>query len=98
MADIFHEFPIQVPADRVFEVVSTPEGLDRWWADWNGSHVIFELAPHEIGTWVRFQHLGWPDANEHYRVSNFCWAMYLRLLRRYLEHDDVVPYDQRLEV
>ncbi len=143
MADILHEFPIPAPPERVFEEVSTPAGIARWWArsasgtpavgaeyaldfgpeyqwrarvgalergrrfemqltkadaDWNGSRVIFELSPHKAGTWVRFQHLGWPEANEHYRISNFCWAMYLRLLRRYLEGGEIVPYDERLDV
>ena len=27
MADIFHDFPIQVSADRVFQAISTPKGL-----------------------------------------------------------------------
>jgi uncharacterized protein YndB with AHSA1/START domain len=31
MADIFHDFPINVPVDRVFSAVTTPEGLDTWW-------------------------------------------------------------------
>ena len=67
-------------------------------ADWNGSRVRFELSPHKAGTWVRFSHTGWPGLNEHYRISNFCWAMYLRVLRRFLEHGETVPYDQRLDV
>jgi hypothetical protein len=31
MPDTFHDFPIRVPADRVFEAVSTPRGLDALW-------------------------------------------------------------------
>ena len=31
--------------------------------------------------WVRFHHCGWLTANEHFRISNHCWAMYLRILR-----------------
>ncbi len=31
MADIFHDFPINVPVGRVFDAVTTPEGLDTWW-------------------------------------------------------------------
>jgi len=49
-------------------------------------------------TQVHFHHTGWPDADDHYRVSCYCWAMYLRLLKRYLEHDEVVPYEDRLDV
>jgi hypothetical protein len=32
MPDIFHDFPIKAPPDRVFEAVSTPTGLDAWWS------------------------------------------------------------------
>ncbi|MCH8956850.1 SRPBCC domain-containing protein, partial [candidate division KSB1 bacterium] len=38
------------------------------------------------------------EANEHYRVSCYCWAMYLRLLKRYVEHGETVPYEDRLDV
>ena len=31
MPDILHDFPIFAPISKVFEAVSTPEGLDRWW-------------------------------------------------------------------
>lgn len=67
-------------------------------ADWLGSRVGFTLEPRRDSTWVRFRHTGWPDANEHYRISCHCWAMYLRVLRRWLEHGETVPYEQRLDV
>jgi uncharacterized protein YndB with AHSA1/START domain len=66
--------------------------------DWIGTFVGFELAPSDAGTQVRFHHRGWPEVNEHYRISCHCWALYLRVLRRYLEHGETVPYDQRLKV
>jgi uncharacterized protein YndB with AHSA1/START domain len=142
-ADILHDFPIAVPAARVFDSVSSPAGLDQWWtktsrgepragagyelgfgagfdwrasvtryvaerefeltmtsadADWNGTRVSFALEEKDGTTQVRFRHTGWPEANEHYRVSCYCWAMYLRILRRYLEHGEVVPYERRLDV
>src|SRR5262245_49992413 len=56
--------------------------------DWVGSVVGFELSPSASGTTVRFYHRGWPEANEHYRISTHCWAMYLRILRRHLEHGE----------
>lgn len=31
MPTIYHDFTINVPADKVFETVSTPYGLDNWW-------------------------------------------------------------------
>lgn len=143
MADILHDFPIYAPAERVFEAVSDPSGLDQWWtkrstgearagaeyqlwfgpeydwravvshcappvkfelrmvgadAEWLGTRVGFLLQEDRSVTQVRFHHAGWPEPSEHFRISTFCWAMYLRVLRRYLEHGDRVPYEQRLEV
>jgi hypothetical protein len=65
--------------------------------DWQGTRVGFFLDEHEGVTQVRFHHSGWPESNEHYRVSCYCWAAYLRLLRRYVEHGEVVPYEDRLD-
>ena len=142
MADIFHHFPINASAQRVFQAVSTPAGLDAWWTktssgqpekgaeyklwfgpeydwratvsrcvsgkefeleltsamdDWRRTRVGFSLDEREGVTQVRFHHTGWPEANEHYRVSCFCWAMYLRLLKRYVEQGEVVQYEDRLD-
>ncbi len=67
--------------------------------DWVGSRVAVRLAPAAGGgTQVRFTHTGWPEANEHYRISCYCWAMYLRILKRYLEAGETVPYERRLDV
>ena len=143
MPDILQDFPIRASPERVFDAISTPAGLDAWWAirssgspargnvydldfgpdyqwravvtecaaphrfelkmtdadaDWSGTTVGFELAPSPRGTFVRFYHRGWPDANEHYRISCHCWAMYLRLLRRHVEAGEFVPYENRLDV
>ena len=65
--------------------------------DWTGTRVSFECEERSGVTTVRFSHCGWPHANSHYRTSSFCWAMYLRLLARYVERGEVVPYTQRLE-
>ena len=67
-------------------------------ADWVGSRIGFTLEPREDSTWVQFYHRGWPAENEHYRISSHCWAMYLRVLRRWLEYDEEVAYEQRLVV
>jgi uncharacterized protein YndB with AHSA1/START domain len=65
-------------------------------ADWSGTRVGFELSPIADGTQVSFYHRDWPEANGHFRTSCHCWALYLRILRRYVEHGEVVPYEQRL--
>lgn len=143
MTDILHDLPIKAPIEKVFRAISTPEGLDSWWAkssagkpeqgaeyelsfgpeynwlarvtrcvapvefelqlvqadnDWVGSRVQFMLETRGKITWLRFSHSGWPGVNEHYRISCNCWAMYLRILRRSLEHGESVPYEERLDV
>ncbi len=47
---------------------------------------------------VSFYHMGWPENNEHFRISCYCWAMYLRILKRYIEYGEKVPYKSRLSV
>lgn len=143
MADILQDFPIKAAPERVFEAISTPDGLSQWWTkrsagrpavgaeyelwfgpdydwrarvtrlaaphefelemvraddDWRGTKVGFHLKGGPEKTFVRFHHTGWPELNEHHRISCHCWAMYLRVLRRYLEHGERVPYDDRLDV
>jgi hypothetical protein len=65
--------------------------------DWTGTRLGFTLEESGGVTQVRFHHMGWPESNEHYRVSCYCWAMYLRLLRRYVEQGEVVEYEVRLD-
>ena len=66
--------------------------------DWVGTVVGFELAPSALGTNVQFRHEGWAEPSDHYRTSSYCWAMYLRILLRFLEHGETVPYENRLAV
>lgn len=66
-------------------------------ADWQGTRVSFRLRESAGVTQVQFAHTGWPAPNDHFRTSSLCWAMYLRVLRRYLEHGERVPYDVRLD-
>lgn len=67
-------------------------------ADWVGTRVGFELESAKSGTQVRFHHSAWPEPTEHYRISSYCWAMYLRVLKRHLEHGEEVAYEGRLDV
>ena len=66
--------------------------------DWLATRIGFRLEALESGTQVHFWHTGWPDENQHYRTSSYCWAMYLRVLKRFLEFGEEVAYSQRLEV
>lgn len=67
-------------------------------AEWLGARIGFRLSGDEDSTQVSFYHVGWPEVNEHYRVSSFCWAMYLRILKRNVEHGETVAWDERLDV
>jgi uncharacterized protein YndB with AHSA1/START domain len=66
--------------------------------DWIGTRIGFELSSADGVTQVRFRHTGWPGVTDHYRISCYCWAMYLRVLKRHLEYGEAVPYQRRLEV
>jgi uncharacterized protein YndB with AHSA1/START domain len=72
--------------------------LTRADPEWVGTKVGFQLQEQGASTQLRFHHRGWPQETEHYRVSCYCWAMYLRVLRRFLEYGERVPYERRLDV
>ncbi len=66
--------------------------------DWDRTRVGFRLGEKDGVTKVNFYHTGWPSPNEHWRISCYCWAMYLRILRRGIEYGEFVPYEKRLDV
>lgn len=67
--------------------------------DWLGTLVRVELEEQPRGGgWVRFAHSGWRQASEHYRITSFCWAMYLCHMKHWVQRGETVPYDRRLEV
>jgi uncharacterized protein YndB with AHSA1/START domain len=67
--------------------------------DWMNTRVGCELSRVKDNvTRVRFWHTGWPTENEHWEISCYCWSMYLRIMRRYLEHGEQVAYENRLDV
>ena len=66
--------------------------------DWTGTRIVFELEEAAEATRLRFSHRGWRAITDHYAITSYCWAMYLRILRRYVEHAEMVPYPQRLDV
>ena len=66
--------------------------------DWQGTRIGIQLEEKNRATQVRFYHTGWRELSEHYRFSSYCWAMYLRILKRYLEKGEQVPFENRLDV
>jgi len=65
--------------------------------DWEDTLVRFALEEKDGVTTVHFHHTAWPESNQHYQISCYCWSMYLRLLKRYVERGEIVPYDDRLK-
>jgi hypothetical protein len=66
--------------------------------DWMNTKVVFLLNEKDGASDVQFYHTGWPKSNEHFKISSVCWAMYLRILKRYLEFGEEVAYEKRLDV
>ena len=64
--------------------------------DWVGTRVAFELTPTNEGTSVRFSHTGWAEESAHFRISSYCWAQLLHLLKVYVERGAVMPHAERL--
>ncbi len=63
--------------------------------DWEGTRIEFLLRKESHSISIQFSHTGWDEVNDHFRTSSYCWAMYLRILKRYLELGEFVPYDER---
>lgn len=143
MNNINHILWVKAPIETVFEMITEPEKLSKWWPmgclgqpemgglyqfdfgpefkweaviirfnspaklswkmtkadqDWLNSVIHFDLREEEDFTKVRFQHRDWPEDNDHFRQSSYCWAMYLRCLKRYLEEGEEHPYELRSKV
>ena len=82
--------------EKVSAVSVVPGSFE--WSDLGSWTSAWELAPQDDMTLVRFRHAGWPSENAHYFTSCYCWAMYLRILKRFVEHGETVPYESRLDV
>ncbi|MGG5207998.1 SRPBCC family protein [Chryseobacterium sp. MIQD13] len=64
-------------------------------ADWTGTKVGFILKETVNGIKISFYHTDWKHTNEHFRQTSFCWAVYLRILRRFVEEGLHIPYSER---
>ncbi|MFN0174428.1 MAG: SRPBCC family protein [Saprospiraceae bacterium] len=63
--------------------------------DWIPTRVGFRLQEKNGQTTVYFFHEGWQSANEHFRISNYCWGQLLAGLKNYVETGAIVPFEQR---
>lgn len=66
--------------------------------EWTETEIGFSLTVKNSLTQVSFYHKGWRDKSENFKFSSYCWAMYLRILKRNIEHGEIIPYEKRLSV
>jgi len=68
-------------------------------ADWIDTLLTFTINKKDEKLCVlRFDHTEWRGINDHFRRTSWCWAMYLRGLKKYLEESIVNPYGTRTSV
>ena len=63
--------------------------------DWNSTTFGFDLDEVDNKVQVKFHHIGWPERNDHFRRSSFCWAMLLKGLKDYIEKGKIIPFEER---
>jgi len=63
--------------------------------DWDLTTFGFKLKEKEKGIYLNFFHEDWPELNNHFKHSSFCWAMLLNALKNYLEQGIIVPFNDR---
>lgn len=63
--------------------------------DWNPTTIEFELDDLGDKMSVRFSHRNWPELNDHFKYSSFCWAILLNGLKNYIEKGEIIPFDKR---
>ncbi len=83
------------------EVIHVIPGQEITWKmtqamdDWMNTQVGIRLTQKGKSTVVDFFHTGWPEPNDHYRISSFCWGTLLMGLKNYVENGIVVPFEKR---
>lgn len=63
--------------------------------DWDPTSFGFDIEERPNGVLLRFAHYNWPDCNDHFKHSSFCWALLLNALKQYLEKGEIIPFEQR---
>jgi uncharacterized protein YndB with AHSA1/START domain len=63
--------------------------------DWHQTSLVFKIEPSTQVCILSFEHRGWREANDHFRRTSYCWALYLRCLKLYLETSETVRYNDR---
>lgn len=81
---------IEVKENKAFYIQMTKSDQD-----WNGTTFGFDLNWKQEKVQLQFWHKGWPQCNEHFRRSSFCWAMLLQGLKNYAEKGWIIPFEKR---
>lgn len=63
--------------------------------DWTNTVFGFMLYERDDITVTEFYHKNWREINEHFKRSSYCWAMYLGLLKDYVEKGNITNFEQR---
>lgn len=83
------------------EVINVVPGKEITWKmtqameTWMGTRLGVRLSVEGKGTVVDFFHSDWREANDHFRISTFCWGSLLMGLKHYVEKGEVVPFEKR---
>jgi len=144
MFSIHHDITIKSSPEKIFQAITTSEGLDSWWTkqsagipkmgeeyrfyftkgyDWfakvlmimENKQIMFKMI-HADPDWIdtlltftiikkndntcllRFDHTEWRSINDHFRRTSYCWALYMRGLKKYVEEGLITPYGKRTSV
>ena len=63
--------------------------------DWASTTFGIDLEEKADSTYVRFFHKDWPEENDHFKHSSFCWALLLKGLKNYVEKGVIIPFEDR---
>lgn len=54
--------------------------------EWTNTKIGFVLSDNGENVLVAFCHEYWRSESDNYKFSNYCWTMYLRILKRKIEY------------
>ena len=60
--------------------------------EWTGTTLIWDIAPQDKMTILRFTHSGWKAATELYAICNSSWGELMHRLRDYVEGTNPGPH------
>ena len=63
--------------------------------DWDPTKFGFILKQFDGAVRLSHYHKGWRSQNQHYRRSNYSWALLLNALKKYVEVGEVMEFGKR---